>query len=75
MSPEENAYIAGIIDGDDSAISLLKEIEPYLVIKNKKKRAKLIIDRYKDVTPRNGRYSASMLIAKEQFYTEFINIK
>jgi len=56
----------------DNAIKLLIEIEPYLVIESKKKRARLIIDKYKLLTPRNGRYSKDQLIAKEMFYNEFI---
>ncbi|WP_435575479.1 hypothetical protein [Clostridium algidicarnis] len=58
-----------------SAINLLVQIEPYLVIKSKKKRAKLIIEKYKDVTPRNGKYSDDMLKLKENFYQEFMGLK
>ncbi|ENK0838305.1 hypothetical protein AB2Z22_001641 [Clostridium botulinum] len=59
----------------NDAINLLIQIGPYLVIKNKKARARLIIEKYKSVTPRNGKYSNEMLKAKEKFYKEFINIK
>jgi len=58
----------------NDAINLLVEIEPYLVIKSKKKRAKLIIEKYKDVTPRNGKYSDEMLKLKEDFYQEFMGL-
>jgi hypothetical protein len=59
----------------DDAINLIKEIYPYLIIESKKKRAKLILEKYKALTPRNGRYSDEMLKAKEDFYNEFINIR
>lgn len=59
----------------NDALGLLKEIEPYLILKSKKKRAQLIINEYKNVTPRNGRYSKEMLDIKERFYENFINIK
>ncbi|HIG0360676.1 TPA: LAGLIDADG family homing endonuclease [Clostridium sporogenes] len=59
----------------NDAINLLIQIGPYLVIKNKKARARLIIEKYKSITPRNGKYSNEMLKAKEKFYKEFINIK
>lgn len=59
----------------NDAINILIQIESYLVIKNKKARAKLIIKKYKSVTPRNGKYSDEMLKAKEKFYKEFINVK
>jgi len=58
----------------NEAIDLLIQIEPYLIIESKKKRSKLILDKYKDLTPRNGRYSKEMLIEKELFYNEFINL-
>lgn len=59
----------------NDAINLLKDVEPYLIIKSKKKRAQMIINRYKEITPRNGRYSAKMLNLKEQFYKEFMELK
>ncbi|KOR25638.1 LAGLIDADG family homing endonuclease [Clostridium sp. L74] len=59
----------------NNAINFLIQIEPYLVIKNKKERARLIIEKYKCVTPRNGKYSNEMIKAKEEFYKEFISIK
>lgn len=58
----------------NDAINLMKEIEPYLVINSKKERVKLIIENYKRVTPRNGRYSEEMKKAKEEFYKEFMSI-
>ena len=57
------------------AISLLIDIYPYLIIPTKKKRAELIINTYKSITPRNGYYTEEMLIAKENFYNEFMSIK
>lgn len=58
----------------NDAIELLKDIEPYLIIPKKKLRAKLIIEKYKQVTPRNGRYSKEMKELKEEFYKAFMNI-
>lgn len=59
----------------DEAIKFIEAIYPYLIIENKKKRAFLIIIEYKNVTPRNGRYSDELLIKKEGFYERFISIK
>ena len=59
----------------NDAIYLIKEIYPYLIIETKRKRAKLILKNYKALTPRNGRYSQEMLVAKENFYNEFMSIK
>lgn len=59
----------------NDAINLLIEISPYLIINSKKQRADLIIEKYKSLTPRNGRYSKELLISKENFYNEFISIK
>jgi hypothetical protein len=69
----KNSYTYYLKHND--AIDLLKEIQPYLIIEIKKKRAKMIVNLYKAITPRNGRYSAEMLNMKEQFYNEFIELK
>lgn len=59
----------------NNAIKFLELIYPYIVIKSKKKRAELIINDYKRLTPRNGRYSEELLKLKQNFYNEFISIK
>ena len=59
----------------NDAISLLLDIQPYLVIDVKIKRAELILKKYKSLTPRNGRYTEEMLVEKEEFYNEFMGIK
>jgi hypothetical protein len=56
----------------NDALVLLKEIEPYLVIDRKKSRAKLILEKYKKITPRNGKYNDELRKRKEQFYKEFM---
>lgn len=58
----------------DEAILLLELIEPYLVIDQKKFRAKLILNEYKKLTPRNGRYSEELLKQKEAFHKKFVSI-
>lgn len=57
----------------NEAISLIKEIEPYLVIEQKKQRAKLILNEYKNIT-RNGRYSEELLKRKEEFHIKFMSM-
>ncbi|WP_027623766.1 LAGLIDADG family homing endonuclease [Clostridium lundense] len=59
----------------NDAIELLTWIYPYLIINEKKERAIIIINEYKKVTPRNGRYSKEMLQAKELFYERFMKIR
>lgn len=56
----------------DNALKLLIAVEPYLIIEKKKSRARFILDNYKNVTPRNGKYSEKMKRKKEQFYIDFI---
>lgn len=72
LEKHKNSYTYKMTYND--AIELLKDIEPYLVIPKKKLRAKLIIEKYKKVTPRNGRYSKEMKKLKEEFYKEFMSI-
>ncbi|MDU1277424.1 MULTISPECIES: hypothetical protein [Clostridium] len=59
----------------NDAIQLLNDIYPYLIINTNKKRSELIINKYKSITPRNWYYTDEMLIAKDEFYKEFIEIK
>ncbi|WP_195954691.1 LAGLIDADG family homing endonuclease [Clostridium tertium] len=59
----------------NDAIQLLNDIYPYLIINTNKKRSELIINKYKSITPRNGYYTDEMLIAKDEFYKEFMEIK
>lgn len=60
---------------NDKAITFLKEIEPYMLIPKKKKRARLIIDEYKKVTIRNGKYNEITLAAKLDFEKRFAEIE
>lgn len=55
------------------ALRVLQDIEPYLVIERKRKRAKHILENYLSVTPRNGKYSSEMLQRKKEFYREFMS--
>lgn len=54
----------------DDALKLLEEITPYLVIQKKRSRANFILENYKKVTPRNGKYNEEMRKKKEQFYID-----
>ncbi|MCF6466656.1 LAGLIDADG family homing endonuclease [Clostridium sp. Cult2] len=65
-----NSYTYRVIY--DDALKLLEEIETYLVIEKKKLRARHILDNYKKVTPRNGKYSEELEQKKEQFYADFM---
>ena len=55
----------------NAVIDLLKEISEYLLEPKKKYRADLILSTYKEVTPRNGKYSKEKLKAKLQFEEDF----
>jgi hypothetical protein len=55
----------------DKAIILLTEIKNYLLEPNKNYRANLIVNEYKTVTPRNGKYSEEMLEKKLDFEKRF----
>lgn len=55
----------------DKAIALLTEIKDYLLEPKKKYRAELIVNEYKSVTPRNGRYSEEKLVQKLDFEKRF----
>jgi len=50
------------------ALNLLVEVKKYLIIK--KPHAELLVSRYKAVTPRNGRYTETMLAEKVKLVSE-----
>ena len=47
----------------DAAINLLEDVYPFMIHSKKRERTRLIIENYKKLTPRNGKYSESQ---KEQ---------
>lgn len=73
-NPEKHKDCYSYVVKYNDAINLIEEVYPYLVIEGKRKRANLIITKYKEVTPRNARYNSEMLKSKENFYLDFIKI-
>lgn len=57
----------------NQALDMLRLVEPYLLEPEKKRRANLLLTRYKEVTPRNGKYTPELLTARESFEQEFFN--
>jgi hypothetical protein len=53
------------------ALDLLRQITPYLRT-YKAKRAKLVLDHYLRLTPRNGKYTAAQKKARAAFVTKFL---
>ena len=56
------------------AFSLLEQITKYLKT-YKLKRARLILDKYQEVTPRNGKYTPEMKENRERFISTFLETK
>lgn len=71
-SKHKDSYTYTIIR--HAAIQLLEDIVPYLIINKKRLRAEHIINNYRSVTLRNGRYNSEQLEAKSKFYDDFIAI-
>lgn len=55
------------------ALDLLQQVTPFLKT-YKQRRAKLALDRYLEVTPRNGKYTELSLREKEKFVEQFFSI-
>lgn len=55
----------------NKVISLLSNIQPYLLEPNKLYRANLIIENYTKLTPRNGKYTDELRKAKHDFENNF----
>ena len=58
----------------DKAIGFLCLVLPYMKEPEKIRRAKMLVLRYKTITPRNGRYSGFQLVRKKQFEDEFFKV-
>ena len=57
----------------DRALRMLARITPYLRVPEKVDRAHLVLTRYKDVTPRNGKYSSAQRESKLEFERLFFH--
>jgi hypothetical protein len=68
----QDSYVDTVKYND--AIKLLNDIIQYLIIPQKKQRAELILSEYKNITPRNGRYSNELLLQKQVFYEKFMSL-
>ena len=55
------------------ALTLLEQILPYLRT-YKSKRAKLVVDNYVRLTPRNGHYTSQLLDERRRFVHEFLSL-
>lgn len=56
----------------DKALELLEAVRPFLRIRRKQRRAAMLCLRWKELTPRNGRYSEQQRARKEEFIQRFI---
>ena len=56
-----------------NAVCFLKSILPYMLEKEKIRRANLICNEYISVTPRNGKYSEKLKTAKLEFEKNFFH--
>lgn len=56
------------------ALDLLRQIVPYMK-SYKVRRATLALKRYVDVTPRNGKYTAALRVARATFEREFLALR
>ncbi len=56
------------------AFAVLEQVQAHLK-SYKALRTKLILGRYIELTPRNGRYTKSQLVARRRFEEKVLNIK
>ena len=59
----------------NKVLVLLEEVKDYLSEPKKKARAELLLNEYKEVTPRNGHYTEEKLIRKLNFEKKFFEIE
>ena len=58
----------------NKALALLEDIYPYLKHIQKRARAKFLLDNYKKVTVRNGKYNEEQLKIKLKFEEDFFKL-
>lgn len=63
-----------LIVGGNSCLKLLEDVLPYMKHSKKKKRASLIVENYKNCTPRNGKYTPDQIEMKKWLAEEVMGI-
>ena len=56
----------------DKVITFLRQVVPHMLETNKVERSKIIINEWKNKTPRNGKYSSQQLIEKNEMIDRFL---
>lgn len=57
---------------DNRALVLLRLTLPYMVIERKRRRALMLVEEYRALTPANGRYTPELIVAKLAFIDRFL---
>ncbi len=57
----------------NKVLDLLPKVMPYMLEPSKKYRANLIVNEYKKLTPRNGKYTDNMKLLKKDFEYRFFH--
>ena len=60
--------------GGNAAYKLLEDVSTYMIHQKKAKRAKLIVEHYKNCTPRNGKYTPDQIEKKKWLVEEVMGI-
>jgi hypothetical protein len=58
----------------DKVFEVLEKVQPYLRVNKKRARANWILKYYESVSPRNGKYSSTLLKQKLQFEEDFYKL-
>jgi len=59
----------------NAAYKLLEDVSPYMLHQKKGYRAKLIVEHYKNCTPRNGKYTPEQIEKKKWLVEEVMGIQ
>ena len=59
----------------DFALILLRDVMPHMRHQKKKQRALLLLERFKQCTPRNGKYTPILIEQKMSLIEDFFNIQ
>lgn len=62
------------MSGANNIIDLLQKISPYFKCKFKADRSKMILDKWRECTPSNGKYTKRIIELKQNFELEFLKM-
>jgi hypothetical protein len=66
-------FLFSLFAKDENKIVVAEALLPFVQEPEKKRRLQLLLSKYKEVTPRNGKYSEALIALKLDFEDQFFH--